>query len=198
MIQLATARGSVATNNANQEIPGNTRSVGLRAIKVMKTERFNAVPAQPRSRMLSLTFAALLLAVCLAVLSVSLAADATRNFVTHASAAPPPTAPAGVTYVVNMTGDAPGIGPTNRCDTVVDIPGIQTGDQVAEEVEQVEPRLTFKNQNSEIEGVNYSQLTAVLINAVKEQQAQIKNQQQQIDLLKKLVCRSHRRAAVCK
>ncbi|HEV8430789.1 MAG TPA: tail fiber domain-containing protein [Pyrinomonadaceae bacterium] len=44
---------------------------------------------------------------------------------------------------------------------------------IAEEVAKVEPRLTFKNQNGEIEGVNYSQLTAVLINAIKEQQKQI-------------------------
>ena len=89
----------------------------------------------------------------------------------------------------------------------------------AEEVEEVEPLLTFRNDKGEIEGVKYNQLSAVFINAFKEQQAQIKqqqerikqqeqqasqhraaliSQQQQLDALKKLVCRSHRRAAVCK
>jgi len=51
---------------------------------------------------------------------------------------------------------------------------------IAEDVAQVEPLLTFKNQDGEIEGVNYSQLTAVLINAVKEQQAQLQRQQKLI------------------
>lgn len=44
---------------------------------------------------------------------------------------------------------------------------------IAEEVAKIEPRLTFKNQDGEIEGVNYPQITAVLINAIKEQQQQI-------------------------
>jgi Chaperone of endosialidase len=83
---------------------------------------------------------------------------------------------------------------------------------IAEEVAKVEPRLAFKNESGEIEGVNYSQLTAVLINAVKQQQAQIQKQtamlerqqalvnrqQQQLDALKKLACRSNPRANVCK
>src|SRR5205807_10279948 len=89
----------------------------------------------------------------------------------------------------------------------------------AEEVEKVEPLLTFRNANGEIEGVKYNQLSAVFINAIKEQQAEIERQQEQLkrqeqqarqeraafaaqqrelDALKKLVCRSHRRAGVCK
>ena len=82
----------------------------------------------------------------------------------------------------------------------------------AEEVEEVEPLLTFRNAEGEIEGVKYNQLSAVFINAFKEQQAQIQQQrglierqqalavrqQQQLNALKKLVCRSRRRAAVCK
>jgi len=89
----------------------------------------------------------------------------------------------------------------------------------AEEVEKVEPLLTFRNANGEIEGVKYNQLSAVFINAIKEQQAEIERQQEQLkrqeqqarqeraafaaqqrelDALKKLVCRSHRRASVCK
>ena len=43
----------------------------------------------------------------------------------------------------------------------------------AEEVEQIEPLLTFRNDKGEIEGVKYNQLSAVFINAIKEQQNQI-------------------------
>jgi hypothetical protein len=89
----------------------------------------------------------------------------------------------------------------------------------AEEVETVEPLLTFRNANGEIEGVKYNQLSAVFINAFKELQAQIKKQQEQLNreedqirqeraafaaqqrqlvALKKLICRSHAKAAVCK
>jgi hypothetical protein len=55
---------------------------------------------------------------------------------------------------------------------------------IAEEVATVEPLLAFKNQNGEIEGVNYSQLTAVLINAVKEQQKQIDQLKRQLRQLR--------------
>jgi hypothetical protein len=68
----------------------------------------------------------------------------------------------------------------------------------AEEVERVEPRLTFRNNAGQIEGVKYDRLTAVFINAFKEQQEQIKRQQSQIDGLKELVCLDHPQAAVCK
>ena len=43
----------------------------------------------------------------------------------------------------------------------------------AEDVAEVEPRLTFRNDKGEIEGIKYNQLSAVFINAIKEQQAQI-------------------------
>jgi hypothetical protein len=43
----------------------------------------------------------------------------------------------------------------------------------AEEVEKVEPLLTFRNDKGEIEGVKYNQLSAVFVNAFKEQQNQI-------------------------
>ena len=43
----------------------------------------------------------------------------------------------------------------------------------AEEVASVAPLLTFRNQQGEIEGVKYNQLSAVLINAIKEQQQEI-------------------------
>ncbi|MGQ0762014.1 MAG: tail fiber domain-containing protein [Acidobacteriota bacterium] len=96
----------------------------------------------------------------------------------------------------------------------------------AEDVETIEPLLTFRNDKGEIEGVKYNQLSAVFINSFKEQQAQIQQQQeqlkrqqeqikrqedqakqqrasfarqqQQLDALKKLICRSHRRATACR
>ncbi|HYW70118.1 MAG TPA: tail fiber domain-containing protein [Pyrinomonadaceae bacterium] len=43
----------------------------------------------------------------------------------------------------------------------------------AEEVARVEPLLTFRNPQGVIEGVKYNQLSAVFINAIKEQQVQI-------------------------
>jgi hypothetical protein len=82
----------------------------------------------------------------------------------------------------------------------------------AEEVFQIEPRLTVFNRKGEIEGVKYNQLTTVLVNAVNEQQAQIEAQQQhikqqseeiraqrkEIAALKKLICLDHPAASVCK
>jgi hypothetical protein len=68
----------------------------------------------------------------------------------------------------------------------------------AEEVEKIEPLLTTYNNKGEIEGVKYAQITPVLVNAVKEQQQTIEQQQRQIDALKKLVCLSHPQADVCK
>jgi hypothetical protein len=57
----------------------------------------------------------------------------------------------------------------------------------AEEVAEIEPLLTFRNDKGEIEGVRYNQLSAVFINAFKDQQAQIEqqralNEQQQEEL----------------
>ncbi|MDQ4120956.1 MAG: tail fiber domain-containing protein [Acidobacteriota bacterium] len=83
---------------------------------------------------------------------------------------------------------------------------------IAEDVAEIEPRLTYKNHNGEIEGVSYSQIGVVLINAVKEQQSQIerlqeqnkqlseqnKQMQQQINQLKKLVCQSNTQTEICK
>jgi len=73
----------------------------------------------------------------------------------------------------------------------------------AEQVAEVEPLLTFKNEKGEIEGVNYGQISTVLVNAIKEQQAQIAQQEQrlqaqqkQIDALKRIIStrRSYYRA----
>jgi hypothetical protein len=52
---------------------------------------------------------------------------------------------------------------------------------VAEEVAEVEPLLTTRNEKGEIQGVKYDRVGVVLINAVGEQQTQIESQQKQID-----------------
>jgi Chaperone of endosialidase len=51
---------------------------------------------------------------------------------------------------------------------------------VAEEVAAAEPLLVTRNEKGEVEGVKYDRLSAVFINAFKEQQAQIEQQQAQI------------------
>ena len=61
-----------------------------------------------------------------------------------------------------------------------------------------EPLLTFRNDNGKIEGVKYNQLSAVFVNAIRDQQAQIERQQVQIDAVKGLVCQSHPDADVCR
>jgi hypothetical protein len=72
---------------------------------------------------------------------------------------------------------------------------------IAEDVAEVEPLFTYKNDKAEIEGVKYENMNVLFINAFKEQQAQIeelrrqikdqqehlKQQAQQIEDLKKLV-----------
>jgi hypothetical protein len=96
---------------------------------------------------------------------------------------------------------------------------------VAEDVEKIDPKLVFY-KDGQVEGVRYDRIGVVLINAVKEQQAQIgqqqeqlkqqqeqikrqqdqakqqaaelRAQQQQFDALKKLLCRSHPHASVCR
>jgi Chaperone of endosialidase len=60
---------------------------------------------------------------------------------------------------------------------------------IAEDVAEVEPRMTFNNQDGVVEGVNYSQVTTALINAVKEQQEQLERQQQLIEELQSAVVR---------
>jgi Chaperone of endosialidase len=68
----------------------------------------------------------------------------------------------------------------------------------AEEIAAIEPLLVIRNDKGEVEGVKYDRITAVLVNAVKEQQEQIKQQQTEIQILKTIVCRRNRRALVCK
>ncbi len=68
----------------------------------------------------------------------------------------------------------------------------------AEEVAKVEPLLTFTNEKGEIEGVHYAQITAVLVNAVKEQQAQIEALEKQIEILTSLACRKDSSRQICR
>ena len=51
---------------------------------------------------------------------------------------------------------------------------------VAEEVAAIEPLLTTRNKDGQVEGVKYDRIGVVLVNAVKEQQAQIARQAQQL------------------
>jgi trimeric autotransporter adhesin len=51
----------------------------------------------------------------------------------------------------------------------------------AEEVAEVAPLFTFRNDRGEIEGVKYDRVSVLLVNAIKEQQTQIEQQQAQIN-----------------
>lgn len=82
----------------------------------------------------------------------------------------------------------------------------------AEDVAAIEPLLVTYNEKGEVEGVKYDRIGVVLINAVKEQQAQIETQnkqlgdqqkqiqtqQSEIDALRSLVCGRNRQAKVCR
>ncbi|HMO81426.1 MAG TPA: tail fiber domain-containing protein [Pyrinomonadaceae bacterium] len=75
---------------------------------------------------------------------------------------------------------------------------------VAEEVEDVDPRLVTYNSEGAVEGVKYDRIGVVLINVVKEQQDQIdaqkkmiEAQQRQITALKALLCAVNAEADIC-
>lgn len=53
----------------------------------------------------------------------------------------------------------------------------------AEEVEAAEPLLAYRNENGEVEGVNYDLLSVLFVNAIKQQQEQLQQQKQLIDRL---------------
>ena len=81
----------------------------------------------------------------------------------------------------------------------------------AEDVAAIEPLLVTYHKDGQVEGVKYDRIGVVLINAVKEQQAQIEAQQKQIeqqraslqqqqsviDGLKQIACAQNPKAAVC-
>ena len=54
---------------------------------------------------------------------------------------------------------------------------------IAEEVAEIEPRLTSRNAAGEIEGVKYDRVGVVLVNAVQEQQARIEAQAEKLAAL---------------
>lgn len=75
---------------------------------------------------------------------------------------------------------------------------------VAEETAVVEPLLTFRNSDGQIEGINYDRVGVIMVNAVQEQQQQIEEQQKQIaeqqrqiDELKQIVCATNPTAKLC-
>jgi hypothetical protein len=57
----------------------------------------------------------------------------------------------------------------------------------AEDVEKVEPRLTYPNEKGEVEGVRYELLTTVLVNAIKEQQETIEALRSDVTRLENVV-----------
>lgn len=83
---------------------------------------------------------------------------------------------------------------------------------VAEEVAEIEPLLVTRNEKGEVEGVKYDRVGVVLINAVKEQQAEIKaleekvrsqeetitEQKLQINAIKKVLCEMNSGLKICK
>lgn len=68
----------------------------------------------------------------------------------------------------------------------------------AEDVAKVEPLLATYNSKGQVQGVKYERIAVVLLNAVKEQQGLIVQQQHEIDALRKLVCQKNRRARACR
>jgi hypothetical protein len=76
---------------------------------------------------------------------------------------------------------------------------------VAEEVAAAEPLLTTTNAKGEVEGVKYDRVGVILVNAVKEQQAEIEAQKKeindlrsQVELLKRLFCAGNPTGEICK
>ena len=74
----------------------------------------------------------------------------------------------------------------------------------AEEVAAINPLLVTYNANGEVEGVKYDRISALLVNAIKEQQAQIeaqqkelKQQQMLINNLSNLICQLKPNASIC-
>jgi hypothetical protein len=63
----------------------------------------------------------------------------------------------------------------------------------AEEVAKVDPLLVTKNEKGEVEGVKYDRITAALVNAVKEQQKQIEELKREVNRLKKRAANSRKR-----
>jgi len=57
---------------------------------------------------------------------------------------------------------------------------------IAQEMEKVLPEVVFTNPVDGFKGINYPEITAVLVQAIKEQQEVIEKQQSEINHLKSL------------
>ena len=75
---------------------------------------------------------------------------------------------------------------------------------VAEDVEKIDRKLVFY-RNGQIEGVRYDRVGVVLVNAVKEQQAEIEQQQKtiadlksEVESVKSLVCLTRSKSRICR
>jgi hypothetical protein len=75
----------------------------------------------------------------------------------------------------------------------------------AEDLAKIEPLLVTYNVNGEVEGVKYDRISAMLVNAIKEQQAQIEAQQTQlkqqqslINDLRTLLCQQRPNTKICR
>lgn len=68
----------------------------------------------------------------------------------------------------------------------------------AEDVQRIDPLLVTYNKDGQVERVKYDRISVVLVNAVKEQQAQIEAQQKKIEALTLALCSLKPDLDVCK
>jgi hypothetical protein len=98
-----------------------------------------------------------------------------------------------IRYKTNVNNYSPGLNLVSRLRPVSfnwKQGGIPDMGLIAEEVAEVEPLMVFHNEKGEVDGVKYDRVAVVLLNAVKEQQAEIRKQQREIEKLKRLVSRA--------
>ena len=67
-----------------------------------------------------------------------------------------------------------------------------------EDVAAIEPLFVTYNAKGDVEGVKYDRIGVVLVNAVKEQQAEIEILRNHVNALKALLCSKNADAEVCK
>jgi len=58
---------------------------------------------------------------------------------------------------------------------------------IAEEVDKVLPELVHRDKNNEIDGMNYSKITSILVEAIKEQQTQIEELKNRVEELERKI-----------
>lgn len=110
-------------------------------------------------------------------------------------------------YKINVAGFSSGLALINQLRPVTfdwKADGQHDVGFIAEEVEQVQPLFVTYNVQGEVQGVKYERLSAAFVNAFKEQQAQIQQQQlqindlnKQIELMKQFVCTDHPQSKLC-